>query len=196
MSSEYMRQILESIDLAQNINEGYEDRVNDVAGIIRRDYPEGITKKEFATAVDKAGQESGAVEMRSSSSAINQKNVGNARKDFIKDVAAKIDFKRDTSKASAQKERVEKALERLAYIIQEEVGNSWPDGDPFDNIAPKARKLGIPMDRLIDWLDRATKKYIGRPYKDYHDYVAGTWDDFKDQTSDIQDLGNRRNPWR
>jgi hypothetical protein len=204
MSSEYMRQILESIDRAQDLYEGYEDRVNNVAGIIRRDYPEGITKKEFASAVEKAGKESGATEMRGTTHAgLNQRGIGDSRKDFIKDVAAKIDFRRDNSAnvarskdAAEKRERTEKALERLAWIIQEETGNSWPDGDPWDNIAPKARKLGIPMDRLLEWLDRATKKYIGGPYKTYHDYVAMTWDDFQDQTNGMRDQGDRRNPWR
>ena len=177
MSSEYMRQILESIEMAQSLNEGYEDRVNAVAGIIRRDYPEGITKKEFASAVEKAGEEAGAVEMRKQSvTGLNQGNVGDSRKEFIKDVAAKIDFKRDTSTGDAKRERVEQALSKLATVIEDGVGNSFPDGDPFDYIAPRARKLGIQMDNLLAWLDRAAKKHLSA--KSYHDYLDQIWDDY------------------
>ena len=177
MSSEYMRQILESIDMAQTLHEGYEDRVNAVAGIIRRNYPDGLTKKQFAQAVEKAGQESGAVEMRTGGGAgLNQKGVGDSRKEFIKDVAAKIDFKRDTGNADAKRERVDQALSQLATMIEDGVSNSFPDGDPWDHIAPRARKIGIPMDNLLAWLDRAAKKHLSA--KSYHDYLDQIWGDY------------------
>lgn len=195
MSSEYMRQILESVNRAHTINEGYEDRVNDVVAVLNSYHPDGITKKQFQASIEQAGKEAGAVEMKSAQAGLNQK-IGDSKREFIKDVAAKINFKRDTTTADNKREKVDQALQRLAYIIQEEVGNSWPDGDPWDHIAPRARKLGIPVDRLLEWLDRATRKYIGKPYKDYHDYVASTWEDFQDQTMDTHDLGDRRNPWR
>lgn len=211
MSSEYMRQILESIDMAQNINEGYDDRVNDVVSIIRRNYPDGITKKEFPAAVERAGQESGAVEMRGKTQAgLNQKGIGDSRKDFIKDVAAKIDFKRDTSTATAKKERREQVLNQLGNIIGDAVGMSFPDGDPFDHIYPKARKLGVPADDVLKWLDIAAKRAgLG---KSYYDYLQSLWDDqYADAKSDYERSGgkdgyakdrydmlggdNYRNPW-
>lgn len=211
MSTEFMRQLIESFDQAQQINEGYEDRVNAVVKVIQNDYPDGITKKEFASAVERAGQQTGAVEMRAKAQAgLNQKGVGDSRKDFIKDVAAKIEFKRDTSKANAKKERREQVLNQLGHIIGDAVGMSFPDGDPLDHIIPRARKLGVPLDDVLKWLDLAVKR-MGMG-KDYYDYLESLWDDqYSDAKSDYDrasgntyakdrynSLGgdNYKNPWK
>jgi len=184
MSSEYMRQIMESIEMAQQIDEGYEDRVQAVANRIMQNNPEGITRKMFQSEFKRAAEVEKPVEYRDSPQ---------ARRDFEKDVMDKVQLKRDNSAQTEKKARVEKALEQLATIIQEAVGNAFPDGDPFDAIAPKARRLGIPMDNLIGWLDRATKKHLG--FKNYHDYLANVWDDFSDLSSNMGDEP-RTNPWR
>ena len=186
MSSEYMRQILESIETAQHLNEGYEDRVNDVVNIIKRDYPEGISKKEFPAAVEKAGSESGAVEMRSKAEpGLNQRGIGDSRKEFIKDVAAQIDFRRDTSKVDAKKDRRDKVLYELGMLIGDAVGMAFPDGDPWDHIYPAARKMGVPAADMHKWLDAATRKAgMG---KSYFGYLSALWDDqYSDAKSDYE----------
>lgn len=199
MSSEYMRQILESIEQAQSLNEGYDDRVQAVASWFKQNYPDGISKKQFTQVIDSKSDtlasELGAVELRTNkASAIGSKGrVGDSRKDFIKDVAAKINFKKDMSAADSKRDRVNQVLERLSYIIDEEIGNAFPDGDPFDNIAPKARKMGIPMDNILEWLDRAVKKHLGG--KDYYSYLKMMWDQHGETLSTMPGYDPRPNPW-
>lgn len=189
MSSEYMRQILESIEQAQQLDEGYDERVAQVANIIKRDYPDGITKNEFGRAVEKAGQEAGAVEMRGSAIAGRGQKIGDSRKEFINDVAAQIDFRRDTSKTDAKRARTEQVLNKLADVISDAVGMSFPDGDPFDHIFPQARKMGIPADNVLAWLDRAVRKSgMG---KSYHSYLQDLWQDqYNDARSDYERMPN------
>lgn len=196
MSSEYMRKLIESIDAAaQNLNEGYEERVDATVEKLKQYYPDGVPKAEFEKAVERAADAVGAIEMRPSQAGLNQK-PSTARRDFLKDVKAKLGrFKSDTSKADTKRQRQNEVLERLAYIVDEAIGNAFPDGDPFDAIAPKARKMGIPMDNLIDWLDRAVKKHIGHK-GGYHDYVATMWDQHDETLSGMSGYQSRGNPWR
>lgn len=175
MSSEYMRQIMESIEIAQQINEGYEERVDATVAKLKQYYPDGVYKAEFEKAVERAAEAVGAIEMRPSQPGLNQK-PSTARRDFLKDVKAKIGrFKTDTSKADAKRERVNQVLDRLAMVIHDAVGMSFPDGDPFDHIYPKARKMGVPANDVLAWLDRAIRK--DGSDKSYHDYLANLWDD-------------------
>jgi len=175
MSAEYMRNLMENIQKTHRLDENYDQRIQDVVNVINRDYPNGITKKEFNTAVEQAGKETGAVEMKPKTAGLNQRGLGDSRKDFIKDVAAKIKFKRDTSKTDAKRERTNNALNQLAHIISDAVGMSFPDGDPWDHIYPKARKLGVPAHDMLAWLDRAVKKAgMGNSY---HGYLSSLWDD-------------------
>jgi hypothetical protein len=208
MSSNYMRQIMEAIDMAQNLNEGYEDRVQQVADYITKAYP-NITRKQFPSAIEDAAANTGVVELRAiSEPGLNQK-VGDSRKEFMKDVAAQINFQRDTSKQQDKNTRRDAVLRDLVNIIDDAVGMSFPDGDPFDHIFPKARKLGIRADDVLEWLDRAVRKAgMG---KSYHGYLKDLWDDqYGDARSDherspenpqTQDrynsLGgdNYQNPW-
>lgn len=193
MASNDIRKLLESF---QQIDEGYEDRVLQVANIIKRNNSEGITRKDFASEFERAAQQAGAVEMRGSPQ---------AKRDFQKDVMAKVEFKRDNSAATDKKAAAEAAMSKLDWIINDAVGNAFPDGDPFDAIAPRARRLGIPLDDLIKWLDRWARKEGGA--KGWHDYLARVWDDqYADANSDAQhgatdryDMmggANYKNPWR
>jgi hypothetical protein len=186
MSNHYMRQIMESISRAQMVNEGYEDRVNAVVSQISKNNSEGLTRKAFDSEFKRAAQVINPVEMRGSPKALA---------DFKKDVLAKVTFKRDTSAADSNRERSARALEQLADIIADAAGNSFPDGDPFDTIFPKARRMGIPPDSVIDWLDRAVKKAgMG---KSYHDYLANLWDENIEDYNDMNGTTHHnRNPWR
>jgi hypothetical protein len=166
MSSEYMRQLIESVKRAQQLNEGpYEDRVSRTADEINRQYPEGIYRKDLESVISRVGSEIGNPELRGSPA---------ARKDFISDVSRLVNKRRDTQANDQKHEAVNRALDKLMEIIDEEIGNSFPDGDPFDGIFPRARKLGIRPDDLIDWLDRAVKKHT-RTHTTYHDYLATVW---------------------
>jgi hypothetical protein len=54
----------------------------------------------------------------------------------------------------------------IAQIMMDTFGEVFPDGDPFDFILPKLRKMGIREDDAMSYLNRAAKS-VG--YKDYHD---------------------------
>jgi hypothetical protein len=162
MSNIYMRQIMEAIEMGQNFNEGYEDRVHDVVAIITRDYPNGISKSAFPAAIEKAGKESGVTDMQSDYS----------REEFIKAVAGKMSFisGQSSQDKSARKERVMLAL---VDIINDEIDNAFPDGDPFDAIYPQARKLGVPANSVLNWLDKTAREHLNA--KSFHDYLQEGW---------------------
>lgn len=197
MNGNEMRVLMEKIGRSQ-INEGYDDRVAKVVSWFSKEYPEGITKSQFMQTIEKRSETLAdmlnVVELRPKKSAAvgSRGKTGDSRKEFIKDVAAKMDFRRNTSSADAKRERTNQVLYKLSTVIQDAVGNAFPDGDPFDQIFPEARKLGVPANSVLEWLDRATKKHLGA--KDYHTYLSEIWDDYISQTSDT--LGSRDNPWR
>lgn len=180
--------------MLKKIDEGYDERVQAVADEVKQIFPNGVPKSEFESAVENAAQKVGASEMRRSVPGLGQ-NVGDSRKDFLKDVKAKIGrFRADNSKAKAKKERIEKVMNQLMLIIDDAIGNSFPDGDPFDHIWPKARALGVPANDVLEWLDRTIRK--NRAGKSYHDYLSKVWDDYTsgnmghgDQFKDLD------NPW-
>ena len=181
----YMRQIMESISRAQSINEGYEDRVDAMVSQISRNNPDGLLRKSFDQEFKTALSMVNPVEARGSEQAL---------RDFKKDVMAKVEFRRDTTSADSKRERVNQVLDRLANIIGDAVGNSFPDGDPFDAIYPQARRLGIPADDVLSWLDRAVKK--AGIAKSYHDYLADMWEDNIQHFNQMNGTDYDRNPWR
>lgn len=182
MASNDIRKLLESFG---QIDEGYEDRVNQVVSIIQQNNSEGITRKDFASEFERAAQQAGAVEMRGSPQ---------ARRDFEKDVAAKMQFKRDNSAATNNKAAAEAAMQKLDWIVNKAVGNSVPDGDPWDAIEPQARRLGIRPDDLLKWLDRWARKYAGTK-GGWHAYLAQVWDDYGSGEYGNEPT-NQQNPWR
>ena len=185
MSSEYMRKIMESIEAANQVNEGYEDRVQAVVDIITKNNPEGLSRKAFAREFERAGQQAKAVEMRGSPQ---------ARRDFEKDVAARLTFKRDTSTADAKRERNSQVLDRLMLLIDDAIGNAFPDGDPWDQLYPKMRKMGIRDYDMLDWLDRAVRK--AKAGKSYHDYLRAVWNDYMSGNMGHGDqFKDMTNPW-
>lgn len=182
MASNDIRKLLESFE---QIDEGYEDRVNQVVSIIKQNNSEGVTRKDFAVEFMRAYKIANPVEMRGSPT---------ARRDFEKDVIAQMQFKRDTSKATSNKERAEAAMDELDLIVNRAVGNSVPDGDPWDYIEPRARKLGIKPDDLLKWLDRWARKYAGTK-GGWHAYLAQVWDDYGSGEYGNEPT-NQKNPWR
>lgn len=186
-----MRQIIESIEQAQHselyrLYEGYDERVQSAVDTLKKEFPDGVMKKEFEQNLEMINKKYDLkfMELRPTVAGLDQK-VGDSRKEFLQDVASKIKFVRDTSKAQKKKARVQEVLAELSYIIDDAVGMSFPDGDPFDHIFPQARKLGIPADDVLSWLDRATR--LGGMGKSYHDYLRALWDDqYDDAKSDYE----------
>lgn len=195
MTQPSMRQLIESV-VNPTLTEGYKDRVDAVVSQLSKDNPDGLTRKSFEGAFKMALSIVNPLEARSSADVM---------RDFKKDVMSRVEFRRDTSGTDAKRERVNQVLDELSYIISDAVGNSFPDGDPFDSIYPRARRLGVPADSMIEWLDRAARK--GGLGKSYHDYLGNLWDDqYADAKSDADHgssdrynmIGgdNYRNPWR
>ena len=195
MSSEYMRQLMESIEKAQDLNEGYEERVQAVADALSKEFPDGVTNQELLRKAQEVNKkyDLGASELRGNTVAGKGQKIGDSQKDFIQDLKKVYKTRRNTSAADAKRERQAKVLEQLAYIIDEAIGNAWPDGDPFDHIAPRARKMGIREMDLLDWLDRAVKKHLGG--KDYHSYLKSSWASHEETMSGMPDHEPRPNPW-
>jgi hypothetical protein len=200
MSGNEMRALMEKIDRVV-LHESYEDRVQKVVDYLNRSYPDGMTKKQFTQKIEAEGDSMvsslGVHELKRNKTAATGSSgkTGDSRKDFIKDVAASMNFRRDSSKADAKRKRQEQVLERLAWIIDEAIGNAFPDGDPWDAIYPRARKMGIPDMDMLDWLDRAVKKNLGFP-QGYHEYVATIWDQHSEMLDTMPGNEPRPNPWR
>lgn len=81
--------------------------------------------------------------------------------------------------------------------IMSAVGDSFPDGDPYDQLAEKFPSLasqdGKNGSLLMDKLD-ATSKKMG--YKDFNDYKAQTWDENSQSYADATGEEVRPNPWK
>jgi len=167
----------------ESINEGYSDRVQQIADRVNKSYPDGVTRNEVNKLITQFAYDQ--VEMRGSEK---------AKRDFIKDVASKINTKRDTSKSDAANSNKEKILSYLATAIETAVGNSMPDGDPWDAISVKGRKAGIDPDNLLKYLDLAARKHLGS--KGYYDYLRMMWDAYGAGDFGNEPEANWKNPWK
>lgn len=100
------------------------------------------------------------------------------------------------------KEEKQKALDaklwKIYTIVNDEVGNSVPDGDPIDFIGPKVGKfLGINRWDVMPWVNKAIKKY--GDYKNYDEYLAGMWDSYYEVAAESPEeyaQMKKDNPWR
>lgn len=175
------------------VESGYEDRVNSLASYINQKNPDGVKRDELVSIIRFANSASGvnAVELRDIVSSNGKAST--AGKEFLRDVAKKV----KVSRAKSEKMPKAELLSRLADIIAEEAGNSLPDGDPWDNIFRRARKLPIPVEnleyRLIDWLDAAAKKHLG--VKSYHGYLDQIWKGYADGDYGNEPDERYRNVW-
>ena len=115
-----------------------------------------------------------------------------------------INKRRDTRATDARREKINRVLMQIFDVINDGISNSLPDGDPFDYIFPRVRRMGVPMDEIHNWLDKAVKKHDPQ-MGTYDNMVATIWDDHKkdleaDAISNIQhpvpDEWSGDNPWR
>jgi hypothetical protein len=199
MSGKDMRMLMEKIDRAV-LHEGYEQRVQNVVDYLNKTYPDGMTKKQFTQVMDTQGEELAskldAFELkRKKASAIGSRGkTGDSRKEFIQDVAKQMDFRRDTGKADAKRERAKKVLQRLELAADEAIGNAMPDGDPVDRLIPQMLKLGIPANDMYTWLNKVARN---NGAKDWHSYLADIWDDLiSGNYGHGDEYKDMRNPWR
>lgn len=113
-----------------------------------------------------------------------------AFKDFVKDV--KVELKQSgfklKRKGGGDRSGKKEKLIKIFNIMQDEIGNSFPDGDPFDHILPRLQKMGINADHAIEWMDKAAKI---EGFASYNDMLRQIWDD---ALSD-GDWGDMENPW-
>jgi hypothetical protein len=120
-------------------------------------------------------------------------------KDVYKAVVNKIKFARKAGpnvagNKDAENEALKNKLRRIADIIQDAWGQSFPDGDPADIIIPKLRKLGIDTYDAMDWMNKAARRVMG--YKSYNDFLSISWEKFKGDNPDrVDDYGLHNNPW-
>lgn len=89
------------------------------------------------------------------------------------------------------------AIRMVANKIEEVIGNTWPDGDPIDWLAPWVVKtFGVKDWDITPILDKGARA-ISKRYKGYYDYLAKTWDDFAEDNEELlQQSGQFSNPWK
>lgn len=188
MNSQDMRKLMQKLTESTNslpLREDYDSRVREVIDYINRFNPEGVTKDNFPNALAHAGRSLNVLELKSISG-----GSGTARAEFMHDVWKGV---KKFKKPNASEEKSKKLL-TISQYIQDAVGNTFPDGDPFDHLKPKLRRLGLNDDNMMDWLNAATKKHLG--FKDYYAYLAAVWDDFARDSGDMLNIKPEDNPWR
>lgn len=165
--------VVDSVEL----NEAYEDRVQQVADAVkRRSKSTPFTKEELLRAIESEASGADVAELK-----FKDTPRSTAWRDFVKDVLAKIKGKIKFSRpgvaasAAARKTETEKKLQTIARIIEDSIGYTFPDGDPIDYIMPRVTRLGIDTYDVHEWLDRAARKVLGA--KSLSEYLGAVWDD-------------------
>lgn len=88
--------------------------------------------------------------------------------------------------------------DKVWQIAQDALGNSFPDGDPIDEIIDKLAPMGFYDHQVGEILDES---YQVREGKDWNTFLADFWDDAVsdfDPDYRIQLFGTAtpQNPWR
>lgn len=185
-----MRKLIQKLNEARHplnpkiLKEDYDGRVQQVVTYINSLYPDGVSKEEFPKAIQRASQLN-ILELKPVSG-----GSGTTRKEFMKDVWQGV---KKFKKPNASEEKAKKLL-TISQYIEDAVSNTFPDGDPFDHLMPKLRRLGLNDNNKMEWLDAATKKHLGM--KSYYDYLAAVWDDFARDSGDILNIKPEDNPWK
>lgn len=147
------------VENAHMISEAYEDKVNKVAdAIIQNLQHVGTDKDELLRGIDRFSKEFDISDYRISPQ---------AKKDFIKDVLAalkgKISIKRGARGPQA-KTIAKQAIAHVANILSNdmvnEMGNVFPDGDPYDAKQAVIARFVRAADRDDA---RVNKLYFGNP---------------------------------
>jgi hypothetical protein len=189
---------MEPVDLLKlsGINENYQGRINRAADHVVKSTPR--SKEDITDFISAAASLYNDVEKRLG---------GRAWRDFQKDVVAALKGRLGPMKSQSaidKKAAGNEQLQRIAYMAQDAAGAVFPDGDPFDVLAPKLQRMGYYGHEIGDVLDKAAKKFLG--VKSYHDYLATMWDDVSADNLPYTDKEGRdhpapltlgvRNPWR
>lgn len=83
-------------------------------------------------------------------------------------------------------------LRKVAEMITTVAGETFPDGDPFDLLFPKIRRIfGVDDHKVIDVLDQAARAHLG--VDGYHEFLADMWDQVGGDNPEME-LG--QNPWK
>jgi hypothetical protein len=162
--------------VVDNINEGYADNVSAVANeIIKRSQSTPFTKEELLTAIESEARSANVPELKFKDS------KSKAWPDFVKDVLAavkgQVKFSRPGVAASAaeRKAKSEQMLDKIARIIEDSIGYTFPDGDPVDYIIPRVERLGINTYDIGELLDKVARKKLGA--KSLDAYMGDVYDD-------------------
>lgn len=106
----------------------------------------------------------------------------------------RADYKRATRQAAQQASRPAATPKvdpnRVMYVIDNAIGNAFPDADPIDQITREMRKLGVSAHDLMGVLDRSVR--ATKSGESYHDYVRDVW---QQHLNDNPDEFGTENPW-
>lgn len=120
---------------------------------------------------------------------IDYRAGGRAQKDFISDVISGLKGKLKRPKADPAKNQ--EKLQRIAVKINDAIGSTFPDGDPFDFLMPWMRKQGYREEQVMRLLDKAARL---NGYKSYHKQLESSWDEIAADNPDL--VSKDDNPWR
>jgi hypothetical protein len=159
----------------RELNEGpYDDRVQQVANaIIARSQSVPFKKEEIPHWIEVEADYKRVPEL-----GFKDRRSSRAWPDFVKDVLValrgQVKYERAPSTRDRGPNKVEK-LNRISQWIEDAVGQSFPDGDPYDLILPKLRRLGIDPNDASKWIDAATKSHLGA--RSFNEYMGKFYDD-------------------
>lgn len=180
----------------QNLNEAYQDRVQQIADeVAKQSEHSPIKKEDLVSSIESAARWNSITEYK-----LKDVRGSTAWKDFVKDVVAalkgRVKYSRPGVAASAAKRKADtdRILQKITHIIEDSISNSFPDGDPLDYIMPRVERLGIDTYDVHSWLDRAAKKYLHS--KSYDDYMGSVYDDIiADNPAIVLQAGMTSNPF-
>lgn len=173
----------------------YEDRVREVATAIEQEKLGGILTSEVKSVIEDFSIRFNITEVT--------RTGGRQAINFINDVKKILKVKRLRENNSYQYRytrlipRTDEHLRMLADKVQDALGQSFPDGDPIDIIAPWCRRMGWEMMDINEkgLLDKAVRKFIGP--KTYYKFLEGFWDEFAgDNPENEMGVTKETNPWR
>ena len=86
-------------------------------------------------------------------------------------------------------------LGKIAQKFEEIVGNTFPDGDPIDQMAPwLVKTYRVPAHFTGEIFDKAVSANLG--FKTYTDYLANAWDQYKEDEMFPDGYHQDKNPWK
>lgn len=123
-------------------------------------------------------------------------------KDVKKSVSSHVGSANRSLAAKNRSQNLQSFHQKLAQVINDGIGHSYPDGDPIDYIHPRAMTIAHShgIDTHYDISDHLDKASRHNGYDNYHHQLSSTWDELGPVGQDAADASARlhhyhNNPW-